>query len=329
MAPTSRAPVHPALGSAGGLSGGGGSGLTSGVVGALGSGGLVGPMGSPLGSVGAYSDANALYLPYKYRSATALHTALALAPSNTVGELWGPSGFIMRCILATQGAARRLLPLGLVYLSNTSSTGAEWDGDYAWVPIDTATPAAWNGAALGLTLSLDGALECRGLARFVVSRMAMYATTAALTFSGSPTAILPRIYAGYWRRAAGISAGLAAWGAQGTLASALWSRAQYQADPDAPTLLGSATGALAAPTAQAVRVGGSAWGVDLVSPRALFGGSWQPPLDALGTSPAANASMGSAGDGFAPCVGALAGDATAPAEVTIQSFEMYGDLAAA
>lgn len=293
------------------------------------------PLGAPLSTVGAYSGADALYLPYKYRTATALHVALALAPTNTVGELWGPSALIMRARLVNQGGTYRLYPLGWVDLSATSSTGAEWDysgvlgsPDYRWRPVDAATAPTWAGSSPGLNSELDGALYCPGLARLVYGRTSLYARTAAATFSGSPAAVIPRVYAGWWRIVAGVASGLTASAGQGTVGAATWQRAQISGDPDAPANALAPIGALTAPTAAVIPLAYASVGVDQVSPRALYSGGWQPALDAAGGTPGATATQGSAGQALVVCLGALAGDATAPADLVWAGFEYSGGLAA-
>lgn len=271
--------------------------------------------------------------PIRARSACALHMALASHPAGAVGELWGSTGLLVtRCILVTQGAALRLLPLDDINFTNTP-TGAEWDQigslDYRWLPINTAALPSWTASGLVHSLTTPGALYNPGLARTLFSFSWCRATTAPTTFSGSPTASVPRVAAGFWRVAGGISAGFVGGSAVGTLASALWSRALCSGDPDNPSPLGSPTGSLTAPSSKAIPIIVTCIGVAQGAARAIVSGGWQPDEESGGTAPALNSSMGAVGNAHAPALSVRPGDATRPASVTWTSFAYGGLLAAA
>jgi hypothetical protein len=274
----------------------------------------------------------ALYLPTRYRRATALHAALTIAPPGTMGELWGPSALIMR-------ATRRgdyLVPVDWVDLSASGDGGPEWDAgalDFRWVPVDTAPPASFA-AGLGLVCPLDvlgspgGAYWCPGLARYLMTGLNLEAITQPITWTGTPAASAASMYAGFWREAAGVGAGALVGEARTVfVAGSVWERALATGDPDAPTRL-SGAGALAAPTAEAVHIAALCWGVSAPGSRALFSGGWRPTTDAGGTGPGANTTQGSAGQAMAPILGCVVGTfPTPPTTIAWARFRASGDLA--
>lgn len=330
MPPTGRGLVAPPP--SGGVGGGGGGGARSASpIGAGGASALALNAG-PSGVIGAGAAADlapaSLCLPYRYRSATSLHLALALAPPNTIGELWGPSALIMRAVLASQDDTQRLFPCGPIDFT-ASPMGAEWNQsgslDYRWQPIDSASSPTWSASGLTQPLPTGGGIWCPGLARLTMDALYLRATTLATTWAGSPT-VVPRIYAGWWRVAAGVSAGLMSGAASGIASSSSWTRAVLTGDPDSPTQAG-AVGTLAAPTAEAVVVGSLEWGVSPSSNKGLLSGAWQPPADAAGSPAALTTTQGSSGDAFAAVLGVVAGNGTPPASITWQRLEYTGVLA--
>lgn len=142
--PTSRPLAHSILvgGSSLGSGGGGGvSGLTSGIVGAQSSGGLVGPMGAPLGVVGA---APAESTKYKGEFTSMTRLAAALTAVGDIAYLIGtatrqPIMLCRRMFLGIQGVAWQ----GLVE-TYQSSGGVEFDGVYAWTPLGAAPAPTWG-----------------------------------------------------------------------------------------------------------------------------------------------------------------------------------------
>ena len=185
MPPTSRAPVHPALGSAGGLSGGGISGLTSGVVGALGSGGLVGPMGSPLGVVGIEPAASGKYKG-EFVSMTAL--AAALAAVGDIAYLIGAStrAPIMLCRRFDLGA-NGVAWSGPVDLYQAS--GPEFDGDFAWTPLGATPAPTWGTPGDPVTGGLipgAGAVVLPGFQRFAGKRRSAWCRWRLVSLPGAP-----------------------------------------------------------------------------------------------------------------------------------------------
>lgn len=187
--PTSRPLAHSILGGGGGLGSGGGgagvSGLTSGVIGAQGSGGLVGPTGAPFGVVGVEPE----FSKYKgeFTSMTAL--AAACASLGDIAYLVGlatrqPICLCRRVDVGASGIAWQ----GMVELLQ-SSGGAEFDGIYAWTPVAAAAAPAWGAPGSESTGGVQpavGALRLPGFAPFSGLRRSVYGEWYLELFPGVP-----------------------------------------------------------------------------------------------------------------------------------------------
>jgi len=189
MAPNSRPLIHPALGG-GGLSGGGGgggglSGLTSGVVGAQSSGGLVGPMGSPFGVVGVEPSTVS-----KYKGEFKSMTALAAAAS-AVGDLAylvgidtrAPIMLCQRIQTGDNGIAWHGAPD--LYQAN----GPEFDGAFAWVALGASPAPTWGtpgDITTGGLIPGAGAYVLPGFQRFAGKRRSVWCRWRLVSLPGVP-----------------------------------------------------------------------------------------------------------------------------------------------
>lgn len=275
-----------------------------------------------------------LLLPFKYRSACALHRALLRQPPGTMGELWGPSSLIMRATLANQSGVGRLEPVGWVDLTATSTDGREWDSaedipaDYRWAPLDDVgfAPIFSEENAPGLTVATApaSALYCPSLARHSRAIARIVTITRSVTWSGSPAALVPYIYAGLWHAASGFDAGLIAAGGIGEMALPTWRVAYLNGDPGNPTVDDQGSAEIA-PSNEALilRLDCSQ---TQTTPIWSATASW--PRSGAGMGQASGSDdNGAAGDRCALVLGCRAGDAGgAAAKVTWVGFQFDGDL---
>lgn len=186
--PTGKAPLQTALGGGSGSGSGGGglSALTSSVVGARSSGGLVGAMGSPFGVVGVEPSISG-----RYKGEFVSMTALAAACSS-LGDIAYLVGIATRepILLARRVdvGANGIAWQGMVEAMQ-SSDGAEFDGIFAWDPIGAAADPTWGVPGVESTGGVNpaaGALRLGGFAPFKGLRRSVFAEWYLETLPGTP-----------------------------------------------------------------------------------------------------------------------------------------------